>query len=201
MQPLQYRLTSLRRNRSPRHPLLPSCSKNIVRKMVRPKPGISPTLIRWRVSMAVSSSAARAMASSSMCPTRRSSGSIPLTKRGLYPASTPRCGGQGDSGPGARRAWRSTHLADRSRATLRKRCVTVASNDGTCSTRHAGHPLEACGLPHTGEGEGCGLSKRKRRPLVGTCERVKRPCDHEERRSFGRALADVSIRGTSGREG
>ncbi len=38
-------------------------------------------------------------------------------------------------------------------------------------------------------------------PRVGKIERVKRPCDHEEHQEFMCALADVSIRGTSGREG
>lgn len=55
--------------------------------------------------------------------------------------------------------------------------------------------------PHPGEGAGGVRSKRKRMHRVGKIERGKRPCNHEERLSFVRALADGSIRGQLGREG
>ncbi|SRR6266487_5583162 len=42
---------------------------------------------------------------------------------------------------------------------------------------------------------------RKSMPLVWKLERVKIPCDPEERQECVHTLADGSIRGTSGREG
>ncbi len=54
--------------------------------------------------------------------------------------------------------------------------------------------------PHTGEGEGCGLSKRQRMHRIRKTERGKIIGDHEKRQEFLSSLADVSNRGTSGRE-